>query len=174
MNEQGLKDIHGPVDVPGDWWWLFYVAAALAVALLVWVLIRFIRKRAMRPAPVTPPIPPWAIALAALALLEKASPVGEEEIKMFYFTLSGIVREYIEARFSIRAPEMTTEEFMERLRHSPALSAEHQDFLNNFLNISDMVKFARFAPSAHDRAEALASARRFVEATRPVTAEASS
>ena len=164
MNTEGLNDIRGPVALPGDGWWLWLLLAVVVTGVLVAVFF-FFRRKARRPVVQPKPVPPWEKALAELARLEQLSPKGEAEVKQFYFLLSGVVRLYIEERFDIRAPEMTTEEFMERARCSPALSQSQKDFLNNFLNVSDMVKFARFEPSSGDRAESLASARRFVENT---------
>lgn len=170
MNPQELRDIRGPVTLPGDWWWLWLLAGMVLAVVMVWAAIgawRYFKRSAPLPAPV----PAWDKALAELDRLASA-PVGTEaEIKQFYFLLSGIIRLYIEERFNIRAPEMTTEEFMERVRVSPDLSASQRDFLGQFLNISDMVKFARHEPTASDRAEAMAFARRFVQGTRVMSGE---
>ncbi|MBF0386351.1 MAG: hypothetical protein HQL20_00680 [Candidatus Omnitrophica bacterium] len=171
MKATGLIDIRGPVEIPGDWWWLLLTAVGVLLLGLVWLLVKFLARKAARPAFVPPPIPPWEKALAEIALLAGQNPAGIEQIKQFYFSLSDIIRQYIEARFCIRAPEMTTEEFMERVRYAPELSAIQQEFLNNFLQVCDMVKFARFEPSGRDRSDALLAARRFVEGTRPVLLE---
>jgi hypothetical protein len=63
---------------------------------------------------------------------------------------------------------MTTEEFMDQARASTELSTQHRLFLDNFLNVSDMVKFARFEPVAQDMVDVLMAARIFVEGTRPL------
>ena len=167
MTPQSLRDIHAPVALPGDWWWLWLLAGFVLVLLAVWgfrSVLRYFQPRE----PVAIPVPPWEKALAELARLEQTRPEGEAAVKHFYFCISGIIRLYIEERFNIRAPEMTTEEFMERVRIAPDLSDVQQEFLGQFLNISDMVKFARHEPSAFDRAEALTSARRFVEGSRVI------
>lgn len=169
MNTPALRDIHGPVALPGDWWWLWLIAGFLAIGALYWGFCR-IRLFLRKPAGLAPVIPPWEKALAELLRLEKMRPESKEEVKAFYSFLSGIVRWYIEERFNIRAPEMTTEEFMERVRVSPGLTSAQQDFLRQFLSLSDMVKFARHETSSADRAEAVGSARRFVEETRPPVA----
>ena len=167
MKPEGLRDIHGPVALPGDWWWLWVMAGFLLVVLVVWCLWR-VYRRFQRPAPAPIPVPPWERALAALDQLEQMRFDGEEAGKNFYFLLSGVIRTYIEERFNIRAPEMTTEEFMECVRRSPDLLAVQQDFLAQFLSFSDMVKFACYETRDGDRVEALATARRFVEGSIPV------
>ncbi len=171
MNDLGLKDIKGPIELPGDWWWLWLLAAAIAAGL-IFLFVRFLSVylKRRKDIPVLP-IPPWERALASLEALERSPVEGAEAVKHFYFILSGIIRLYIEERFDIRAPEMTTEEFMERARRSPDISSEQHVFLNDFLNVSDMVKFARFETTMKDRANALALARGFVTGTRPLTQE---
>jgi len=41
------------------------------------------------------------------------------------FELSGILRHYLEGRFALRAPEMTTEEFLAHVRDTAALPVEY-------------------------------------------------
>ena len=74
---------------------------------------------------------------------------------------------YIENRFKLRAPEMTTEEFLDSLKQTDALTAKHKELLAEFLNLCDIVKFAKFGPSITEIEESFNSARRFVEETRP-------
>ena len=167
MNADALKDIHGPVAVPGEWWWVWLLLVLLLVAGAAWWWF-LLRQKPRLPEVVVPSVPPWEKAMAALLVLEGTLPKSSEEVKRFYFSLSGIVRLYIEERFNIRAPEMTTEEFMDRVRFSMELSAQDRVFLDNFLTVSDMVKFARLEPLASDMLEAMRSARGFVEGTKPV------
>jgi len=167
MNTAGLKDIHGPVSVPGEWWWLWIVLFLLCVAGVIAAWYFFLRKSACTSIKLIV-IPPWEKALAALSSLEMQAPYISGGVKQYYFQLSGIIRLYIEERFNIRAPEMTTEEFMDQARASTELSTQHRLFLDNFLNVSDMVKFARFEPVAQDMVDVLMAARIFVEGTRPL------
>ena len=88
------------------------------------------------------------------------------EYQAYYVELSGIIRRYIEERFSIRAPEMTTEEFLRSLGSSAQLESEHRQLLADFLNACDMVKFARYGPSLKEAEEAMGSAEKFVAETR--------
>ncbi len=162
--EAGLRDIRGPVAIPGEWLWLWLLSAGIFLVLLFW-LARHFSKRAT-PQPVVIPKPAWETALLALQVLEKAGLIGQGRAKEYYSSLSGIVRGYIEERFDVRAPEMTTEEFMEAIRHSEKLTTDQRGFLKDFLNASDMVKFARFAPSGDDMRQVMALARTFVEEVR--------
>jgi hypothetical protein len=87
------------------------------------------------------------------------------EFKEFYSTLSDIVRRYLEDRFRVRAPEMTTEEFLAATARGAALERSHRALLGTFLAESDLVKFARFVPTLGDSERAFAAAERFVDDT---------
>ncbi len=166
-----LKDIRGPVPIPGDVLWLWGLLAAAAAVAAVFLFLRRHRRRDVVRAPV-PQRPPWEIALEALAALEKEGRATDEQAKWFYSRLSEIIRVYIEQRFEIRAPEMTTEEFLESASASILLEDRQKGSLRDLLNASDLVKFARSVPSGEDMEGALHLARRFIEETRAPSAEA--
>ena len=84
----------------------------------------------------------------------------------FYTELSGVVRHYIEDRFGLRAPEQTTEEFLQELTRRLMLVDAQRLALSHFLEQCDLVKFAKVRPTTHEGGTALRAARTFVEATR--------
>ena len=159
-----LRDIRGPVAIPGEWFWLWLLLGCLlAIGLSVFAWLYFKREK---PAVVEPPRPAWEVALEKLLKLEQSALIVQGQVKEYYAQLSGVVRWYIEERFNVRAPEMTTEEFMEAVRSSDKLTRKNQIFLQDFLNASDMVKFAKFIPSPEEMYQGLKLARTFVEETR--------
>ncbi len=87
------------------------------------------------------------------------------EFKLYYSYLSNILRYYIEYRFKIQAPDMTTEEFLERVRYSNELDGVDRGGIERFFEISDMVKFAKFEPTSEQANEAMESVRKFVSDT---------
>lgn len=115
----------------------------------------------------------WEVARARLdALSSGARPSGEDEIDNFFVELSALIRRYLEDRFELRAPELTTEEFLQVASKTPDLDEKHQGFLRSFLASADMVKFARFIPPPEEIEAALAAASRFLDETHAATAEA--
>jgi len=80
--------------------------------------------------------------------------------------LSAIVRHYLEQRYEIRAPELTSEEFLQVATARPELSADHRGLLCSFLERCDRVKFAGYRPDADESLATLKAARGFVEDTR--------
>lgn len=93
------------------------------------------------------------------------NPEGDE-VSAFFVELSDIVRHYLEDRFDLHAPELTTEEFLEVAATSPDLTSEHKSFLQEFLRQADQVKFARHIPGAESINKALRSATNFLEQTK--------
>jgi hypothetical protein len=89
-----------------------------------------------------------------------------EQIGAFFVELSGIVRRYLERRFWLRSPELTTERFLEVVSGSPDLGIEHQTQLRDFLRQCDLVKFAHHIPSPESVQHAIRAAERFIDETR--------
>lgn len=162
----GLRDVRGPAGLQPDWGWRLGLLALAGFAGIVWGIRSFLRPR-KEIASAPPPRPSWEIAWEALDHLEKNGLVAQGRVQEYYVQLSHIVRHYIEGRFLIQAPEMTTQEFMEKAQHSENLSDAQRVFLRDFLDASDMVKFARFVPSPEEIRGAMSLARRFIEETRP-------
>ena len=160
-----LRDVRGPVALRADWWWVLIILAILILVALVRGLIVLLRYKE-KPVPPPPPRPVWELTYEALNWLEQRGLISQGQVKEYYAALSDIVRHYIEGRFSIRAPEMTTQEFMEKARRSTVLSDEQKTFLRDFLDASDMVKFAKFVPTVNQMKDALRLARRFVDETK--------
>jgi hypothetical protein len=152
-----------PAEVGGTPWWV-WVAAALGAAWVVigvLVLVRVRRDRAVR-------IKMTAsdVALDRLAALElRGAPAGDDT-DAWFVELSSIVRRYLEARYDIRAPELTTEEFLGVAARSAELTAGHKELLSSFMARCDRVKFAAYRPEAEESLATLRAARGFVEDTR--------
>lgn len=152
----------GPRTVPGRAWWPFVLGGLVLLgALAPWALRRWEahRQRVERRSA-------YAIARAELDALLAGPLPRAERMDPFYVRLSDIVRRYLERRFGLRSPELTTEEFLGVLAKSPELSPEHQRLLARFLELADLVKFAHHLPSPHDVEESVAATRRFLDETR--------
>lgn len=144
--------------------WEIAALSAAAVVLLIgaYVAYRLIRARLLRP---PPPIAPEIWALNQLASLEREDLFGTKRVREFYYRLSEVVRSYIERKFGLAAPEMTTEEFLTRLtRDSSALPYDAVK-LRVFMESCDLVKYAAWEPTRDDGAGNLSAARAFIDAT---------
>ena len=153
-----LAALEGPW-LQRHWPWLagaLVAATALGGALFVW--LRRAEARARETA--------FDRAAARLDRLRRQGLPDASGVDAWYVELSDIVRRYIEARFGLRAPERTTEEFLAEAGRSAELSPPHRELLSAFLERCDRVKFARYSPAADESEDALALARRFLEETR--------
>ncbi len=155
---EDIHDIRGPVYLLPDWVQPALIAGAALVALSIYGLWRWRRKRAARI------WLPHEIALQRLedirALMQPASA------REFSTAVSDIVRRYIEQRFEVTATRRTTEEFLRDLLDSSNASlARHQGLLGEFLQQCDFVKFAALALTLQNMESLRQSARAFVLAT---------
>ncbi len=147
---------------PGPWPWITSVAVVGALAIAIWLLRRSKRRRAE--AILHIPAHEWA--RREMGALVAENLIGRGLVQEFYYRISGVVRGYIERRFDVSAPEMTTEEFLatagEDRRFEPATTME----LNRFLSACDLVKYARHEPGTIASQGVLEAAGDFVERTR--------
>lgn len=160
-----IRDIKGPEEFPVDWRPYYFVGGTLAALLALALLLYRVLNRERRGRPSQPPKPAHVIALEELDRLQRRGLIEQGAFKEYYSALSNIVRSYVEQRFAVRAPEMTTEEFLLSSARNGRLQSGHRSLLGDFLTESDMVKFARHVPTIADSERAFAAARRFVDET---------
>lgn len=110
----------------------------------------------------------YEAAYQALKELKAMDLPGRGMIEEYYVRLSDIIRHYLEDRFSYRAPEMTTEEFLNSLAGAPDIEKRHKELLEIFLTNCDMVKFAKYGPTLLEMLDAYKAAENIVDGTRPV------
>jgi hypothetical protein len=157
-----IRAIKPPVEIPNAWLWLWCAVAAIAVAVAAYFIWRHIKRKAAEPVfvPVTPPHERARQKLReALALIAQPRP--------FCIMVSDAVRFYLEERFNFHAPERTTEEFLLELKASELMTPDQKQSLGEFLEICDMVKFARYEPGLPELQALHASAVRLVDETEP-------
>jgi len=160
-----IRDIKPPVPIPIDWRPYYAAAATILGAAALYALVRWVARRRRHATAAAKPPPPHVLALSALDALRARKLVEQGAFKEYYSTLTDIVRAYLEGRFRVRAPEMTTEEFLVATSRDGRLAAGHRRLLGEFLTESDLVKFARHRPSTDDSERAFDAARKFVDET---------
>ena len=138
----GDMEVEPKRDLPPLSWKLVGICAAAlavlaAIAAIAYLVIRKIRMmvRIHRMSPIER-------AMYELEQLLKKGLPGRGFYKDFYVELTMVVRRYIERRHAVRAPNLTTDEFLRAARENPAFTREAIAELKNFLESADMVKFA--------------------------------
>lgn len=164
-NRAVIRDIRGPRALTGPLY-LYIVLAVIIVAAVAALVILYIKKRKKADEMIPPPRPAHEIAYEALTALKNRDLTGSGKVKEYYFELSDIVRRYLENRFSLKAPEMTTEEFLSHLRETDQLRPDHKGFLREFLSSCDLVKFAKYLPGKKEIESSFESATRLVDQTK--------
>ncbi|MCB9758062.1 MAG: hypothetical protein H6753_06545 [Candidatus Omnitrophica bacterium] len=167
MPVENLKDVRPPVDLPANHFFLFLILGAIFFVGLFFLLHWLLPKLKSKTQTMIVARPAWEIAQEELTALENENLPARGEIKEYFVRLSGIVRHYLEDRFCVSAPEMTTDEFLLHLKTLPVLSEQQKVSLKEFLTASDLVKFARYGSSISEMTNALSGARRLVEETTP-------
>ena len=166
-----LNDIGLITDrIPERPWYIYAIVVVLVLValLLFWLLSK--RKKA----DVAVEIDPFSaqeLALQRLAALLE-SRKQESDVKGFFVELSDIVRWYVERLTGIRAPELTTEEFLHKiaqpmqqwrgLERQQNRSTGSLESLAPFLAAADTVKFAKHVPTDEEIMLAFRRAEYFV------------
>ena len=158
-----LRDIKPPVEIPHDWAWLMWVGVGIVAGFCLFFLWRYYRQRKGISSAQPIIIPPHVRARQRL----KEAEMDLNEAKVFCTKVSDAVRVYLEERFELHAPDRTTEEFLHELQSSLVLNIEHKQSLADFLETSDLVKFAKFEPNQEQLRSMLNMAHRLVDETEP-------
>jgi hypothetical protein len=162
-----IKEIHKlPGRIPE---WLWIVLGATLVAFVIGLISSKLWKNRKNLIPSAPPIPSHILALQALEALKNRGLLEKNECNPFYTELSLILRTYLEGRFSLNAPDETTDEIVEGLSQSPDLSGPQRNILQEFMRQADMVKFAKGTPDRTTMESAFSTTKQFIEETRNQT-----
>ena len=143
---------------PLSWRLVGWIALAVLAAALVFAAaffaVRYLSRRVKEHF-----MSPIERAWAELGrLLAKGLP-GRGRYKDFYVELTMVVRRYVQRRYGIRAPHLTTEEFLRELGSSGRTDrAKLAEFLEN----ADLVKFAGIEATTEMADQATGSARDYL------------
>jgi hypothetical protein len=142
---------------------IIYLSASVLILIIGVLLFLFYRKRKRNR--IIPKIAPSEEAFQKLSNLLTRNLPEEGRYKEFYYRLNLIVRVYIEKQFFLRAPEQTTEEFLQDLSVSKEIGGNFKQVLKEFLIHSDLVKFALLKPEEKDIERSVESCRNFIKVT---------
>lgn len=110
-------------------------------------------------------LPPHVAAIMELDKLKADKPWKTGRNKEYYTRLSDVIRKYIERRFQINAPEMTTSDILELFYRDKETLSVYQN-LQQILSLSDLVKFAKLVPLENENELSLMNAYLFVNQTK--------
>ncbi len=166
-----IRDIRGPKPLGGGWTVPLVVLAGLLAGAAGYGSWLWSRRRGRRP------LTPVEIALERLAAAQTL--IAAHDGRAFSIEVSGIVRDYIERQFGLRAAHRTTDEFLhdlvepaedtaaQRALAAHRVLAAHRDSLAAFLETCDLAKFGGWNLSAADMETLRTGAVRFVTESAP-------
>jgi len=156
----GGMEVDPKRDLPPFSWKLagklaLWAIGALLLVAIVFFLLRFAVRRVKEHR-----MSPIERARVELERLLKKGLPGRGRYKDFYVELTMVVRRYIQRKYGIRAPNMTTEEFLAEFRSE--VGGQRSE-LQAFLQSADMIKFAGVEATPEMADGATDTARNYLE-----------
>ncbi len=143
-----------------------WIAGLWLLATLVILAVCLMQLRRRREAGADKPKDPaYIVALRELDKWRGDKFWAPDKQKSYYSGITDALKNYIEDRFGVDAPEMTTAELFDALKQAEDLPAELREELRELFECADFVKFAKHTASQEENARALPTAVRFVTST---------
>ena len=162
-----IHDIKGQILYPVTfkellpWIGVGLLAAAL-IALAIWLIVRAQRRKAEA---LKPKDPAYIVALRELDKYRSDKYWAPEKQKAFYSGITDALKFYMDDRFGVDAPEMTTAELFDALKSDKDITPQMFSDLKELFERADFVKFAKHIASDEENAKALPLAVSFVTTT---------
>lgn len=162
-----IHDIKGQIEYPVTFKEVlpWVGAGLLIIALLMlgaWLIDRANKRRAEAGKPRDPA---YIVALRELDKYRSDKFWAPEKQKTFYSGITDALKFYMDDRFGVDAPEMTTAELFDALKGDKDITPEMFNDLKDLFERADFVKFAKHVASDEENAGALPLAVRFVTTT---------
>jgi hypothetical protein len=163
----GLQPLKGFFNFRSYFWWWVALGVVLLIILGV-LLFRWSQSRnsATENIPKAPPRPPEEVAWQKINALEDKDLLTQGMHREFYYQLSDIMREYLEARYKMSALDKTSSELLAEFRRL-SMPFNLTNLTRDFLENADLVKFAKFTPSVDDASLDLNRIKELVTITTP-------
>lgn len=144
-----------------------YVLIAVLLAVIIGVAIALLTRKKNKGYYFKPEIilPPHVVAISELDKLKDSKIWQQGLTKEYYTRLTDILREYIDRRYNVDAPEMTSDEILEALRRRVDTRSPIEG-LTQILKLADFVKFAKYVPLTSEDDLSMVNAYLFVNQTK--------
>ncbi|WP_232526546.1 hypothetical protein [Marinilabilia rubra] len=171
--QKGITDIKAPRETPFILaellrflpWILGGLVIALLIAAGIWFYIK--RKNPLKGLiKEKPKDPPHVVALRELDHIKSEKLWQKGQVKEFYSELTDVLREYLEERYNIPAPEQITSEIMQSLKTVDLPDEKVKDKIQQVLELADLVKFAKMDPLPDENDLSLMNSYFFVNQTK--------
>ena len=161
-----IHDLKGQITYPVTFREVLpWAGGALLLAALIALAVWLIRRKIAEREALEHKEPAYIVALRALDKFRSDKYWEPEKQKTFYSGITDALKFYIEDRFGVDAPEMTTAELFDALKSDKDISPDLYLEMKELFERADFVKFAKFIAPDEDNAKALPCAVRFVTST---------
>lgn len=161
-----IKDIEPPLKIPYTLKEaLPFIGIGAGVLVLITVVVLLLVKTRKKKEEVkVPKRPAYIVAYEKLEVLKSKRLWEQGMYKDYHFTISVIVREYIQDKYQVTTQELTTYELMD-LCAVLKISADLTQELKATLSLGDLAKFAKAVPSPQQNEDAWTVVHDFVTKT---------
>jgi hypothetical protein len=168
--DTAIRDIKAnmrtPVNLQEVFPYILGLIGLILVIMTIYFIARRIRKKDIKTVVSEPSEPAEVIALRQLEQVRVEKPWIQKPVKVYYITLTDILRHYVERRYHIMALEETTAEILKDLKKA-GCSPDNLEKLASILRLADLVKFAKLIPDEIENGIQVEDAIVFVKNTMP-------
>lgn len=168
---EDLRRLH-----PAEFGWVGWLALAVGAAVVLGWWMRRSRKLQSLEVGAAPGPDAWEEALRALERL--AARLVPSESRAYGIAATDVLRRFVEQRYGLKAPRLTTSEFLLVARSCGAMPGPAREGLERFLAACDWMKFGRAQAEGvelermHEAAVAFVLAAKPADVGRPIGAGA--
>lgn len=161
-----IRDIKGQIRYPVTFRELLpWGGGILLLAALVILGIWLFRKYGPKSVEQQHKDPPHIIALREIDKYRSDKYWAPERQKAFYSGITDALKNYIDARFGVDAPEMTTAELFAALKGEKDITPELYCEMKDLFERADFIKFAKMTVGDEENSKVLPAAVKFVTST---------
>ena len=146
---------------------IYAIIGLVVVALVIWLAYMLGIKRIdmITVVPPKPKLPPHIVAIKALEELKNRKLWQNNKHKLYYSSITSILKVYIEDRWALSVLDKTSNEVIAELRDVDMPRDSRSDLIA-ILQSADLVKFAKVIPDAEECEATFTRAYYFVENTK--------
>ncbi len=129
------------------WWiWVLIGVGVILLIALIWLAIKFFKKKEVSTKLFSSIIPPFVEAMKALSQLKEQPLLSPQDVKEFHAGLTVIFKRYLSRTTNQNKLHLTSDEILMELK-TMGFSNELLVNYANSIRMSNAVKFAKYLPS---------------------------
>lgn len=163
-----IKNVWQPPFVWADYYPILFgiLLALFLICVVAYILKRIRNRKSLIPfKKQEPKLPPYEQAIKELDEIKQQKLWQQGRNKEYYTLITDTLRKYMVDRFGVNAMEMTSGEILDMLRKEQEAAGVYNN-LQQILQLSDYVKFAKMIPFPDENDQSMNNAYLFVKQTK--------